>query len=223
MPLLARLSELYAILDAQAVEARALDLLATAWSLRKAGVSLLQYRDKSRDIEAILRRAQQIREVFSNTETVLILNDYAELVQACGFHGVHLGQNDRLPKDAKDIVGSGALIGKSTHTLAQACAANDDDSVDYLAIGPIFSTTTKQDSEPIVGLEGLRAVRGRVSKPLVAIGGISESTIAAAIAGGADSVAVISALFSDTRSVEEQARRLAAQSRWASTSGVEGY
>jgi thiamine-phosphate pyrophosphorylase len=124
-------------------------------------------------------------------------------VNPLGVHppGVHLGQDDLPPEAARRLLGSEAIIGYSTHSLAQAQEAATL-PIDYLAIGPIFQTSTKSDASPVVGLEGLRAVRNAVGEiPLVAIGGITAENAASVIEAGADSVALISGLLSDPTSI----------------------
>src|SRR6185436_14960152 len=126
----------------------------------------------------------------------LLINDRVDIALAVGAHGVHLGQDDMPPEAARQLLGPQAVIGYSTHNIEQAIAATKL-PIDYLAIGPIFSTTTKNDTAPVLGLDGLRAVRRSVGKfPLVAIGGITLNNAREVIDTGADSVAVISALLS---------------------------
>ncbi len=124
----------------------------------------------------------------------LILNDRAELSAAAGWDGVHVGQEDLSPQQARLLAGPKAIIGVSTHNEAQVMAANAE-PLDYIAIGPVFATRTKSDTSPVVGLEGVRRARALTQKPLVAIGGITLETAAAVCEAGADSIAVISAIF----------------------------
>jgi thiamine-phosphate pyrophosphorylase len=126
----------------------------------------------------------------------LIINDRVDIALAAGADGVHLGQDDLPPEAARKLLGPQAIIGYSTHNVEQAISATKL-PIDYLAIGPIFSTTTKSDTAPVLGLEGLRAVRRAIGEfPLAAIGGITLNNARAVIDAGADSVAVISALLS---------------------------
>jgi len=127
----------------------------------------------------------------------LIINDRVDIALAVGAHGVHLGQDDMPPEAARRLLGDKAIIGYSTHSVEQAGKALTL-PIDYIAIGPIFATSTKTNPSPTLGLEGLRAVRAAVGNvQLVAIGGISHSNAREVIEAGADSVAVISALLSD--------------------------
>jgi thiamine-phosphate pyrophosphorylase len=136
---------------------------------------------------------------------VLILNDRPALVAETGFDGVHIGQEDMPPALARDLIGPDLVLGVSTHNPEQLSVA-DRTTADYLAIGPVFATTTKQNPDPVVGLEGVRLARSLTRKPLVAIGGISLTNCRAAREAGADSVAIISAIFSSTGSPAEHAR-----------------
>jgi thiamine-phosphate pyrophosphorylase len=155
--------------------------------------------------QEVLAGAAVLREVFAETECRLIMNDRADLAVLAGFDGVHVGQGDLLPEDAKAVVGAGRIVGVSTHTEAQVVAA-ELSCADYVAIGPVFATGTKADAESVVGLEGVRRARALTTKPLVAIGGITRANARSVVDAGADSVAVISGLFVDGESVEAVAR-----------------
>ena len=203
-----RLPRVYTILDAASVAARGLDLLRTARALRDVGVSLLQYRDKQGSTEVVLRNARAIRQMFAGSGATLILNDHAELVIDAGWDGVHVGHADLRPEEARRFVGSNCVVGLSTHTTAEAVAAQQHRDVDYVAFGPIFATATKPDAQAVVGLAGLREVRSLVTKPLVGIGGISGDRVADVMLAGADAVALISALFDADGSVERRTRAL---------------
>jgi thiamine-phosphate pyrophosphorylase len=199
------LSRLYAIADAQLLAAREIPLENYAHQLRGAGVELVQYRDKSGSPRAILRAASTLREVFAGTPARLILNDRADLAVLANFDGVHVGQNDLSPADARRVVGPSKLVGVSTHTDDQVRAAALTPA-DYIAIGPIYSTSTKPDAEKPVGLEGIRRARALTTKPLVAIGGITRANARSVIDAGADSVAIISAFFAPGETVAQVAR-----------------
>jgi len=138
----------------------------------------------------------------------LIINDRVDVALAVGAAGVHLGQNDLPPEAARKLLGPAAILGYSTHTVDQALEAVKL-PIDYLAIGPIFPTTSKTDTFPVLGLEGLRAVRRAIREfPLVAIGGITHANARDAIQAGADSVAVISALLANPQRITELTRSL---------------
>jgi len=138
----------------------------------------------------------------------LIVNDRPDVALLAAADGVHLGQDDLLPRDARTVLPEGAIVGLSTHGDRQVEAAADD-PVDYVAIGPVFATRTKPDSQPPVGLEGVRSARTRTRRPLVAIGGITVDNARAVIEAGADGIAVLSAFLAD-RDVESAVRRLRA-------------
>ncbi len=207
-----RLPPLYPILDESyfpsdpAERARYLD--STVRALAGAGVSLLQLRMKTAARGEILRAAAAAREA-AGTSMRLILNDHVALVAACGFDGVHLGQDDAAIDEARRLLGPAAILGLSTHTAAQALAA-DNTAADYVAAGPVFATASKPDAEQPIGPPGVQAARKATAKPLVAIGGITLANVQAVWGAGADSVALIGALFGgDARCDASAAARLA--------------
>jgi thiamine-phosphate pyrophosphorylase len=126
------------------------------------------------------------------------MNDRADLAVAADFDGVHLGQQDLPARAVRRLLPFPKIVGVSTHTMAEVQAA-DASNVDYIAVGPIFGTTSKVDHEPIVGLDGLSRTRALTPKPIVAIGGITLENCSSVIRAGADSVAVISSLLSQPR------------------------
>jgi thiamine-phosphate pyrophosphorylase len=135
------------------------------------------------------------------------MNDRADLCLMAEFDGVHVGQDDLSPEAVRGIIGLGSWLGVSTHNPKQIQEA-DQTSADYLAIGPVFSTSSKDRPDPAVGLEGVRRARGWTRKPLVAIGGITRANVASVIEAGADSVAVISDLLLDPRKSAEEFFRI---------------
>jgi thiamine-phosphate pyrophosphorylase len=195
----------YAIIDAEVLRARGRDTNEVASALRVAGVRLLQYRDKQGSDEDVLRAASLIAEVFKDSGATLLLNDRVHLVERADWHGVHIGQGDMPPAEARSLLGPKRILGLSTHNDEQVRQA-DRSAVDYIAIGPIFATSTKEDLDPVVGLDGLRHARELTRKPVVAIGGITRENARSVIDAGADSVAVISALFSSNEPTEKIAR-----------------
>ncbi len=184
----------YPILDVGMLAARGVELSVCAKELRAAGVDWLQYRNKQGSDAEILRDANLLRALFADTSTRLILNDRADLVAQSKFHGVHVGQSDMAPAVAREYVGSDVILGTSTHTLEQISVADATDC-DYIAYGPIFATASKDNPDPVVGLEGLRAARCATNKMLVAIGGITRANCRSVLDAGADSIAVISELL----------------------------
>jgi thiamine-phosphate pyrophosphorylase len=188
-----KLPRLYAIVDKATLDARGIGVTEFARALRNAGVTLVQYRDKSGAPQGILRAAAEIAAVFAGVDTMLILNDRADLALLTGW-GVHVGHLDLEPEDVRLVIGAGRVVGVSTHGDEQVIAA-DVSAADYVAVGPVFATSTKMDAEPVIGLEGVRRARSLTSKPLVAIGGITRENARSVIDAGADSVAVIGGLL----------------------------
>jgi thiamine-phosphate pyrophosphorylase len=187
------LPRLYAIVDRDALDARGITAGEFAQELRDAGVRLVQYRDKGGSPQQILCAAAEISHVFAGVDdAVLAMNDRADLALLAGW-GVHVGHTDMSPADARTLFGAAAM-GVSTHNEAQVLTA-DAGAADYVAIGPVFATASKSDTEPVVGLEGVRRARSLTSKPLVAIGGITRENARSVIEAGADSVAMIGALL----------------------------
>ncbi len=135
------------------------------------------------------------------------MNDRADLCLAADFDGVHVGQDDLSPAGARRVIGEKLLLGVSTHNPEQVKEANQT-TADYIAIGPVFSTSSKANPDPVVGLDGVRAARKLTSKPLVAIGGITRQNCLSVIEAGADSVAVISDLVTDPRKSAEEFLRI---------------
>lgn len=160
--------------------------------LNLGGASLIQLREKRMPALDFYEQAKAAQQ----SGVQLIINDRVDIALAVGAAGVHLGQDDMPPEAARRLLGPHAIIGYSTHNVEQAIDAVKL-PIDYVAIGPIFSTATKTDTAPVVGLDGLRAVRRAIGQfPLVAIGGITHANAREAIDAGADSVAVISAVLS---------------------------
>ena len=172
--------------------------------LSRGGATLIQLREKHLPVREFYEQAK----IAFQPGVQLIINDRVDLALAVGAHGVHLGQDDMPPCAARNLLGPDAVIGYSTHNVEQAIAAINL-PIDYLAIGPIFATTTKSDTAPVLGLEGLRAVREAIGRfPLVAIGGITHANAREVIQAGADSVAVISAVWSNSGRIPEETSSL---------------
>lgn len=158
-----------------------------------AGVRIVQLRDKLASGRELYDEVVAALEFTRPHGVRLIVNDRVDVAAAAGADGVHVGQDD-LPADAaREILGPHALIGVSTHSEAQAVAAARW-PIDYVAIGPVFATSTKVNPDPVVGLEGLSVVRSAITLPLVAIGGITLDRASSVYAAGADSIAVVSDL-----------------------------
>ncbi len=154
----------------------------------------------------MLEHARELKKHLGNSIT-LIMNDRADLCLAADFAGVHVGQDDLSPESVRKIIGPNRMLGVSTHNPEQLGEA-DLTSADYLAIGPVFDTTSKEKPDPVVGLDGVRRARTLTRKPLVAIGGITRANAASVIEAGAESVAVISDLVRDPRKSAEEFFRI---------------
>ena len=179
---------LYAILDLTPGSASILPL---AESLAGAGVRLLQIRGKHVPARQLFEESQKLVERFSALKDMRILvNDRPDIARIAGAAGVHVGQEDLPVERARKICGNGLWVGVSTHSLEQLREA-DATSADYIAVGPVFPTQTKERPDPVVGVEFLRQARTRTQKPLVAIGGITIESAEQVYRAGADSVAVI--------------------------------
>jgi thiamine-phosphate pyrophosphorylase len=199
------LPRLYAILDASFFPQTS-EMLSAAEELAAAGLTLLQYRNKSGNAREMLGHAQELKKLLGN-RVQLIMNDRADLCVAAASDGVHLGQDDLSPAAARAIIGVQRALGFSTHNPQQVTEA-DQAPADYLAIGPVFSTARKENPDPVVGLEGVRAARSLTQKPLVAIGGITQANCLSVIDAGANSVALISALLPEPRKSAEEFLRI---------------
>jgi thiamine-phosphate pyrophosphorylase len=192
---------LYAIVDA-AYFSTTKDLSAFAEELVAGGCTLLQYRNKSGNARVMLEQARELKKRVGGS-LKLIMNDRADLCLTAEFDGVHVGQDDLSPESVPNIIGPHRWLGVSTHNPEQLQEA-DRSSADYLALGPVFSTSSKEKPDPVVGLEGVRRARQLTRKPLIAIGGITRANAASVIEAGADSVAVISDLLREPgKSAEE--------------------
>lgn len=199
------LPRLYAILDASCFpDTQA--MFSTAEELLAGGITLLQYRNKNGNAREMLDHARELKQRVGGS-VKLIMNDRADLCLAAEFDGVHVGQDDLSPESARKIIGEKLCLGVSTHNPEQVKAA-DTTSANYIAIGPVFSTSSKINPDPVVGLEGIRRARALTGKPLVAIGGINRANWRSAIEAGADSVAVISDLMREPRKSAEDFFRI---------------
>ena len=186
------LSGLYIILDPSVCPARPLVDVLTLGA--EAGASLFQYRNKTASMKDAYLEALLLRQAATKAGVRLIINDRCDLALAVDADGVHLGQDDLPLNLAREIMGPDKLIGISTHNPDQVREATAG-KPDYLGFGPIFKPGSKQDHDAVVGLEGLREIRGLTSLPVFAIGGIHIEQAGAVIQAGANGVAVISAIL----------------------------
>ena len=202
--MLVKLPRLYPIADAATLARHGVDLRTFTQQVVAGGAEIVQLRDKQGSPQAVLNAAAVMAAALAGSTCFPVMNDRADLAVLAGWLAVHVGHRD-LPPDAVRKVfgeaGQAAIIGVSTHNEEQVSAA-DAGSADYIAVGPVFATGTKADAEPVIGLEGVRRARALTHKPIVAIGGITRENAAAVVAAGADSVAVIGALFATGETVE---------------------
>ena len=182
------IDSLYAIVDAEVAD-RPLGL---AFRALNAGCAVVQLRAKRLDDVSFLEIAKRVRSACSHAGVPFFVNDRADIARLVGADGLHLGQDDLSIADARRVVGN-MQIGVSTHTLEQAVAA-EAEGADLIAFGPIFETKTKENPDPIVGLPALERVCQTVSRPVVAIGGITPENVEETRRAGASYIAVISAL-----------------------------
>jgi thiamine-phosphate pyrophosphorylase len=191
-----KLPRVYPILDTESLERCGIRMEIAAAAFLEGGAGILQIRHKGHWSRDFFAAARQVARLCRESGTPLIVDDRADfalLLEA----GLHLGQDDLSPRDARKLVGSEATLGFSSHNMAQLVAAGGE-PVDYVAIGPIFATASKRNPDPVVGVEEIRTCRALLEKPLVAIGGITLENAPAVWAAGADSVAVIGALLPET-------------------------
>jgi thiamine-phosphate pyrophosphorylase len=195
------LPRLYVILDAALLTVPAKECAAR---LVDAGVGLIQYRDKNASARQLFETSRELADYLNPLGVPFIVNDRADVAALADAGGVHVGQEDLGVEHARQVVGSGKIVGVSTHNTEQFRRALQT-SADYLAVGPVFSTGSKQHPDPVVGVDFVRQCRAITDTPIVAIGGITLDRVAEIIEAGADSVAVIS----DILRAEDPAKRAA--------------
>lgn len=210
---------LYAIIDAVWLSTSE---LAFAEMLAESGVELIQYRHKQISTRNLFRISQEMAARLRSRGVRFIVNDRPDIAAHVDAGGVHVGQEDLPVEDARKICGPGRWVGISTHTLDQVREA-DATSADYVAVGPIFSTATKLEHDPVVGTEFIGRARQLTRKPLVAIGGITLERAPKVFAAGADSIAVAKDLLTaeDPRWRVKEFLAIAAQAcvrRWGKAS-----
>jgi thiamine-phosphate pyrophosphorylase len=184
-------SRLYAIVDLGYVALNRVEFV--TGQLVLGGVDLIQLRAKKLSLEAIAGLGAKMRKLIPENGPLFVLNDHPELVSAMGADGIHVGQDDLSVDEARARAGSGVMVGKSTHALQQAIAA-EKEGADYIGVGPIYATLTKPDYVP-VGPALIRQVRAAVRVPQFCIGGVNEATLPEVIAAGAQRVVIVSALL----------------------------
>ena len=189
------LPRLYAIADAQFGNPVEL-----AGQLFQGGARLLQIRNKTVGAGVLLQQVEQVLRL-APPDAIVVVNDRVDVALLSGAHGIHLGQDDLPIEQARDVLRDKALIGFSTHDFVQAIAA-DRLPVDYIAVGPIFHTTSKQNPDPALGIQRLTQICRAVRKPVVAIGGITLDRAAEVYDAGAASIAVIGDLLRHQNVIE---------------------
>jgi thiamine-phosphate pyrophosphorylase len=197
---------LYVILDRSATAGR--DVGAVLDAVIAGGCRMVQLRDKTSASGVLLPMAERLRKRCRETGVTFVVNDRVDLALAVDADGVHLGQDDLPPRAARPLLRRGMVLGRSTHGLAEARAAQAD-GADYIAVGSMFATATKPDFQ-LVGPELIRAIRPEIRVPLIGIGGITLDNVAEVIHAGADGVAVISAVCAAPHPGEATRRFLAA-------------
>lgn len=182
------LPRVYVILDAALLKIPELDC---ARNLADAGVRLIQYRNKNASARELFEKSRELAAFLNPIGVKFIVNDRADVASLVFADGVHVGQDDLGLEQARALMGDGKWVGVSTHNAEQIRTALET-SADYIAVGPVFSTASKMNPDPVVGLELVRQARTMVDRPIVAIGGITLERAREVMEAGADSVAVIS-------------------------------
>lgn len=180
----------------------------------RGGADVIQLRDKNRSCAGLVAIGREIAAITRKAGALFIVNDRLDVALACGAEGVHLGQGDMRPGTARQLSPPGFIIGVSVGTVGEAVEA-ERDGADYIALSPVFSTASKDNAGPGLGLDRLREIRLRVSLPVVAIGGITRQNVRDVIAAGADGIAVISAVVAapDIAAAARDLKRIVRQSR----------
>jgi len=201
-----RCPRIYPILDTQSLAANACEPETAARAWLDGGARILQFRHKGQWTRSVFEQAERVAGQCRERRAIFVINDRADVALLLGA-GLHVGQDDLAPGDARKLMGAEALLGYSTHNPHQLDTAAAE-PVDYAAIGPIFGTASKQNPDPVVGLDELRRCRARCVRPLVAIGGITRETARAVFAAGADAVAVIGDLIPENCTSGDLRRRM---------------
>jgi thiamine-phosphate pyrophosphorylase len=188
-----RLPRVYPILDTESLVQRGIAPEMAAAAFLEGGAGILQIRHKQHWDRNTFATARTVAKMCREAGVTLVINDRADIAMLLEA-GLHVGQDDLTPRDARSLMGTDAPIGYSSHNVRQLCEAGGE-PVDYVALGPIFPTASKHNPDPVTGLEELRRSRTLIDKPLVAIGGITQENALEVLQAGADSVAVIAALL----------------------------
>ena len=205
------LPKFYPILDPEIADRHGMDPVTAAERILEGGATILQFRHKGFFSREVFAQLERVAELCRNAGALFVVNDRADFAALTGA-ALHLGQDDLPPSAARKVVGPKTLIGFSTHNQSQLRSAAAEPA-DYLALGPIFATGSKQNPDPIVGLDELRLLRPLTNRPLVAIGGITRANAQSVLAAGADSVAIIGDLFAEDRNLRARTEEWIALTR----------
>jgi len=195
------LPRLYVILDAALLKTPAKEC---AKSLVDAGVRLIQYRNKRATGRELFETSRELAEYLKPLDVQFIVNDRADVAALVDARGVHVGQEDLGVEQAREVMGGGKWVGVSTHNAGQLRGALET-SADYIAVGPVFETGSKENADPVVGVGFVRETRAMTDRPIVGIGGITLERAAEVVDAGADSVAIISDIL-HAENVSKRAR-----------------
>jgi thiamine-phosphate pyrophosphorylase len=210
-----RLPRVYPIVDTESLAARNIPITTAAAAFLDGGAGILQIRHKGHWSRPVNDHAREIARLCREAGALFIVNDRADVAMLLDA-GLHVGQDDLSPRDARNLLGSDPIVGFSSHNVDQLCAAGGE-PVSYVAFGPVFGTRSKQNPDPTVGIEELRRCRSLLDKPLVAIGGITLDNAPDVLNAGADCVAVIAGLIPESPTAQslrirmEQWQQLAKQ------------
>jgi len=205
------LPRLYPILDTATLARHACPVVTAAEAMLTGGAGILQFRHKGHFSRGVFEQAERVAALCRRAGALFIVDDRADIALLLDA-GLHVGQDDLPPENARRLLGPGRILGFSTHNQAQFALALAAPA-DYLAFGPVFPTATKEDPDPVVGLAELARMRRMTDRPLVAIGGITRYNALEVLAAGADSVAVIGDLYPEPCTPEAVHARMEAWQR----------
>ena len=210
-----RLPRVYPILDTESLARRGVTLPLAAAAMLEGGAGILQLRHKGHWNREVFEASRRVAELCREAGAELVVDDRADVAMLLGA-GMHVGQDDLPPRDARRLIGPDTLLGFSSHNVQQLCAAGGE-PVDYVALGPVFPTNSKQNPDPVVGVPEVSRCRSLLEKPLVAIGGITRENALDTWRAGADSVAVISDLLPENATAASLRERMEEWQRIATT------
>jgi len=205
------LPKFYPILDPEIAARHGIDAVIAAEQILEGGATILQFRHKGFFSREVFAQLESVAQLCRAAGALFVVNDRADLAALTGA-ALHLGQDDLTPTAARQVVGAKTLIGFSTHNEHQLRAAAAEPA-DYLALGPIFGTSSKDNPDPVVGIDELRRLRPLTDRPLVAIGGITRANVNSVLDAGADAVAIIGDLFAGDGNVRARTQEWIALTR----------